>query len=235
MVSCHNAIDEIMRGGRPPKAEIGVSEDEVYEQKKPQRPVVFMDVHGVITHSSDKYHRTPEDVQLVSGAKTALEKLAKTHDILLFTNQPVAKGKIESEQHIVAAFTHILDKLPKGSVKAVYAATHSGLEGASPEHKEFETFVRSLGHASLPLHKMDGGIFLVPGKIARKPGTGMLIAAAHSHGIDLAKAFVIGDSKAKEGVAAQAAGIPARNVHIIRTDSGASLLQAVSKIQRQKK
>jgi len=224
-----------MRGGRPPKAEIGVSEDEVFEQKKPQRPVVFMDVHGVIAHSSDKYHRTPEAVQLVSGAKTALEKLASTHDIVLFSNQPVTEGKIKDEQQITTAFGHILGKLPKGAIKAVYAATHPGIEGALPEHEEFHNYVKSFGHANRPLNKMDGRIFLVPGKIARKPGTGMLIAAAHVHGIDLAKAFVIGDSEAKEAVAAKAAGIPSRNVHIIRTDSGASLLQAVSKIQRQKK
>jgi len=222
-----------MRGGRPAKAEIGISEELPYEQRKPQRPAVFMDVHGVITHSSDKYHRKPREILFVPGAGNALAMLSKTHDIILFTNQPVTAGKIKSEQHVVAAFTHILDRLPKGAVKAVYAATHPGTEGAPSEHGEFEKYIKSLGgHASFPLQSMDGRIFLVPGKIARKPGAGMLVAAAHAHNIDLSKAFVIGDEERKEAVAAKAAGIPLRNVHIIKTDSGASLLQAVAKIQR---
>jgi histidinol-phosphate phosphatase family protein len=155
-----------------------------YRQPK---PAVFLDRDGVLNEEIDGVH-TPGDLHLIDGVASQI-KLLNTAGIpaICVTNQPdVAKGKM-STQDLAAVFDALDTRLAEG--------------GAYLDDRYF-----------CPHHPESGW----PGEVAelkidcecRKPKPGMLLAAAHDHGIDLGRSWLVGD-RYTDVAAAHAAGVRA--------------------------
>jgi D-glycero-D-manno-heptose 1,7-bisphosphate phosphatase len=155
---------------------------------------VFLDRDGTLNEEVG-YLCRPEDVVLIPGAREAMARLnARGIPVLVVTNQAgIGRGKY-GWADFQAVMDRIKDLLELGGahLDGVYAAAHhpKGLgDYAHPDHPD------------------------------RKPNPGMLLRAAQEHGIDLSRAWMIGD-KALDLEAGRKAGC---RVALVRTGYGSQV------------
>ena len=155
------------------------------------RPVIFLDRDGVLNPVQPEIYRAA-DYHLIQGVAEVISEVNSTGiPVIVVTNQPgIAKGQMTCQTH--EEIRAQLDRqLASGGafVDDYYYCPHHPDSG-------FEGEVASL-------------------KIScecRKPGSGMALAAASRHGIDLENSFVIGDTGRDQGLAAS---INANFVHVL--------------------
>ncbi|HEX3804241.1 MAG TPA: HAD family hydrolase [Solirubrobacteraceae bacterium] len=152
------------------------------------RRAVFLDRDGTINElAPDPVSGRPEsplrveDVALMPGAADAIRALSEAGWLLVgVSNQPAAAKGTISETDLLA----------------VHARTLALLEEEGAKLDDFR----------LCLHHPDG---VLPGLSivcdCRKPQPGLLLAAAHDHGIDLHASWMVGDTDA-DVLAGEAAG-----------------------------
>lgn len=131
------------------------------------RPAVFLDRDGTII-AERNYLTDPKDVEILPGAAEALRDLrAGGYVRIVVTNQSaVGRGMLTEERlHEVHEAMHHLLHEQGAAVDAVYFCADAPADDGTPEHE----------HAR------------------RKPGAGMLIAAAADLGLDLASSWMVGD------------------------------------------
>ena len=155
---------------------------------------MFLDRDGTLNEEVG-YLCRPEDVVLIPGAREAMARLnARGIPVLVVTNQAgIGRGKYGWDD-FQAVMDRIKDLLELGGahLDGVYAAAHhpKGLgDYAHPDHPD------------------------------RKPNPGMLLRAAQEHGIDLSRAWMIGD-KALDLEAGRNAGC---RVALVRTGYGSQV------------
>jgi D-glycero-D-manno-heptose 1,7-bisphosphate phosphatase len=145
------------------------------------RPAVFLDRDGTLTAEAD-WVRTKSDLVLLPSAAPAVALLHRAgFAVVIATNQSaVARGFID-EAGLAEVHAHMVRELERGSGKiaGVYVCPHHPTEGAPPYRRDCE---------------------------CRKPKPGLLLAAAHELGLDLARSFVVGDA-ARDLEAGAAAGV----------------------------
>lgn len=143
------------------------------------RPAVFLDRDGVITalrleRGPRETARTPDEVELLPGAKEALTALRRAGFLcIVVTNQPnIAKGKTTTEAHagIERRVAELLG--PDAAPDALYTCLHhpDRVQVVVPELWQVCT--------------------------CRKPQPGLLLRAAQEHGVDCAQSVMIGDTAA---------------------------------------
>lgn len=163
------------------------------------RRAVFLDRDGVLNElvpdSVSGHTESPlavEQVRLIAGAASAAHALAAAgFDLVCVSNQPAAaKGKIPVDR-LLAVHRRVVELLESESV--------------------------TLRASRLCTHHPDGTVPGLTGKCAcRKPAPGMLLEAADTLEIDLARSWMVGDTDA-DMVAGAAAGC--RTVLIEHTGS----------------
>ncbi len=132
------------------------------------RPALFLDRDGVIVEDVG-YLRRPEDVRLLSAAKTVIAQAnACAVFVVIVTNQSGIGRGLYDWADFAAIQDIILERLAGAGAKvdAVYAC---------PQHPE----------AMAP--------FRHPDPPARKPNPGMLLAASSALPIDLSASWIVGD------------------------------------------
>lgn len=143
------------------------------------KPAIFIDRDGVLnemvydeTHGLLDSPRRPSQVRMIAGAGRFLARARKAGYLtVVVTNQPgIAKGTLTIEE---------LDEVNTTLARLLEA------EGASWDDLYYSPFHPNPGPGGRPEYarKTD----------CRKPGPGMLLAAAQKHGIDLATSWMIGD------------------------------------------
>jgi D-glycero-D-manno-heptose 1,7-bisphosphate phosphatase len=146
------------------------------------RRAAFLDRDGVINVETGYLYRI-EDFAFVDGAVEGMHLLASAgYALVVVTNQAgIAKG-LYDEAAYQRLTQHMLDELSKAgvAVTAVYHCPHHPL-GVVPAYA---------------MHCL-----------CRKPGAGMLLAAAGDHRLDLKRSVLIGD-KTSDSLAGRAAGLP---------------------------
>lgn len=163
------------------------------------RPAVFLDRDGTIIQEK-QYLAHPEQVQLLPGTGAAIRHLNTAgRPVVIVTNQAgVAKGFF-----------------PEGRITEVHARITEQLaaEGAwidayyhCPHHP----------HGRIDAYRIDCD--------CRKPRPGLLRMAAHDHGLDLSRSWMIGD-KRSDLEAGAAAGC--RTI-LVRTGYGAAIEHSLS-------
>lgn len=143
------------------------------------KPAIFIDRDGVLnemvfdeTHGLLDSPRRPEQVKAISGAGTFLKQASEAGFlVVVVTNQPgIAKATLKEAE---------LDQV------------HETLAGQlSEEGGKWDDLFYSPFH---PSPGPNGVVEFTKRTDCRKPGPGMLLAAAEKHGIDLAKSWMIGD------------------------------------------
>ena len=155
---------------------------------------IFIDRDGTLNEEVG-YLSRPEDVVLIPGAPEALARVnALGIPVIIITNQSgIGKGRytVKDFQAVMARVKEILQGFG-AHMDAIYHAPH---------HR------RGLGEYAHPDHP------------DRKPNPGMLLRAAEEHGIDLAKAWMIGDKDIDLG-AGRNAGC---KVALVRTGYGSKV------------
>lgn len=184
--------------GNPYNAEIGA--DGVWRQvlTRPmgpaRRPTLFLDRDGVIVSEVHYLHRAP-DVELEDGAIEVIGAANRAGvPVVVVTNQSgIGRGKYGWGE-FAAVQEAILDALADGGafVNAVFACPH--IAGGVPPYN-------------------------VADHPARKPGPGMLLAAAEMMPVDMARSWIVGDRAGDMG-AARRAGC-AGGLHVASGHGGA--------------
>jgi histidinol-phosphate phosphatase family protein len=148
------------------------------------KPAIFVDRDGVLNAEIDGVH-LPEQIALLDGVGDAVRRANQAGiPVICVTNQPdVAKGFLTTE-----------------ALNAVHAALDTRLAEAG-------AYVDDLLYC--PHHPEKGWpnevVQLKIECTCRKPGPGMLLKAARSHNLDLARSWLIGD-RYSDIAAAHAAG-----------------------------
>jgi len=147
-----------------------------------KRPALFLDRDGVINEEVNYLYRI-EDFRWIEGARPVIrEANDRGHAVIVVTNQAgVARGYY-SEDDVHRLHSHI-----QAELKA---------EGAF-----IDAFYYCPYHADGTVEK-----YRIADHPDRKPNPGMILRAAHDHGIDLARSTLIGDQPG-DMAAAQAAGV----------------------------
>lgn len=154
------------------------------------RPAIFLDRDGVINPVSPEYY-SPDDYQLLPGVAQAIRIVNQSGTpVFVVTNQPaIAKGFMthDDQQLVRAKMDQLLWAHGAFVDDYVYCPHHpqSGFDGE----------IRNL--------KVECS--------CRKPSSGMLLALAERHGIDLGRSVMVGDTQRDEG-AAKGAGV--RFIHV---------------------
>lgn len=130
---------------------------------------VFLDRDGTLNNEAS-YIRTPDELQLIAGAGTAVHRLNERGLITcVISNQSgVARGYL-SERDLVPIHSKLERELARcgGRVDRIYYCPHHPTEGIPPYNIVCD---------------------------CRKPKTGMLQQGADEFGLDIERSFVIGDS-----------------------------------------
>ncbi len=152
------------------------------------RAAVFLDRDGVLNELVDdpdsgagESPLSVEEVQLIPGAAQAMARLQRAGYVLVcVTNQPAAaKGKVSVAQ-LLAVHGRMTELLAQEGVNVVASR--------------------------LCLHHVDGVVPELSRRCdCRKPAPGMLLEAAGSLGLDLARSWMVGDTDA-DVLAGRAAG-----------------------------
>lgn len=148
------------------------------------RPAVFLDRDGVLNEEAGYLYRI-EDLRLMPGVAAAIRRLNEAQLFCcLVSNQSGPARGYYSDRHVEALhdrLAHLLQSEAGASLDAMYfCPTLSPPEGGTtPPFDHWSTW--------------------------RKPNTGMLVAAAWTHDLDLSRSVMIGD-KATDIDLAQNAG-----------------------------
>lgn len=134
-----------------------------------RRPAVFIDRDGCLVVERD-YLVSPDELELVPRAGEALAALnAAGVPAVLVTNQSAVARGLLTEAGLEQIHARLEQMLAEAGAQLdlVLACPHHPTEGAAPYRRECE---------------------------CRKPGAGMLFAAAERLGLDLAASWMVGDS-----------------------------------------
>lgn len=137
-----------------------------------QKVAVFLDRDGVINKEVGYIHNL-EDLELIPGVADAVKQLNDRRIFsCLVTNQSGAARNYYPLEHIHALNQHLQDLLYQAAgakLDAVYSCPYlsSRVGGSNPQFTGWSTW--------------------------RKPNTGMLVAAAWDHDLDLKQSFMVGD------------------------------------------
>ena len=155
---------------------------------------IFIDRDGTLNEEVG-YLSRPEDVVLIPGAPEAVARLnALGIPVIVITNQSgIGKGRytVKDFQAVMARVKEILHGF----------GAHTDGTYHAPHHR------RGLGEYAHPDHP------------DRKPNPGMLLRAAEEHGLDLSRAWMIGDKDIDLG-AGRNAGC---KVALVRTGYGSKV------------
>jgi D-glycero-D-manno-heptose 1,7-bisphosphate phosphatase len=136
------------------------------------RPAVFLDRDGVLNQERGYLHRL-EDLELIPGVAKAVRRLndAELFTVLVSNQSGPARGYYPAT-HVEALHARLRDLL----------ATEAG------SRLDAEYFCATLGPD-------EGGTHVPHAHWSawRKPNTGMLVAAAWQHDLDIARSFMVGD------------------------------------------
>jgi D-glycero-D-manno-heptose 1,7-bisphosphate phosphatase len=133
---------------------------------------VFLDRDGVLIEETGKIICKNEEMKIIPGVKTALNRLKRRGYLLIVvTNQAAVARGLLSEEGVVE-MNKFLNKNLDNLIDAFYYCPH---------HPEM--------HPDVPEHARKYRITCN----CRKPLPGMLIAAAKDYNIDLEKSYMIGD------------------------------------------
>lgn len=136
------------------------------------KPAVFFDRDGVLNVEAGYLHQV-EDLHLIKGVAQAVRRL---NDLKVFcclvSNQSGPARNYYSAAHVEALnqrLCQLLETQAGAKLDALYYCPYlsPAAGGVNPEYTRWSTW--------------------------RKPNTGMLVAAAWEHDLDLKKSFVIGD------------------------------------------
>jgi len=136
------------------------------------KPAVFFDRDGVLNVEAGYLHKV-EDLHLIKGVAQAVRRL---NDLKVFcclvSNQSGPARNYYSAAHVEALherLCQLLENQAGAKLDALYYCPYlsPAAGGVNPEYTRWSTW--------------------------RKPNTGMLVAAAWEHDLDLKKSFVIGD------------------------------------------
>lgn len=136
------------------------------------KPAVFLDRDGVLNVESGYIHRT-EDLHLLPGVAQAVRHLNEQQIFCcLVSNQSGPARNYYPLAHVEALHERLCQLL----------------------HQEAGAYLNALYYCPY-LSPPEGGINLEFTRWTtwRKPNTGMLIAAAWSHDLDIARSFMVGD------------------------------------------
>lgn len=164
------------------------------------RRAVFLDRDGVLNVEAG-YIRRIDDLQLIPGAAAAVKQLNQQQIFCcLISNQSGAARDYYPLEHIEALherLSALLDQQAGAKLDALYYCPYlsPAAGGTNPDLTGWSTW--------------------------RKPNTGMLVAAAWEHDLDLQRSFVVGD-KATDIDLAHNAGC--RGI-LVRTGFGKQVLQ----------
>jgi D-glycero-D-manno-heptose 1,7-bisphosphate phosphatase len=136
------------------------------------RPAVFLDRDGVLNVESGYIHRV-EDLHLIPGAAKAVRQLndQQLFCVLVSNQSGPARGYYAAE-HVDALHRRLCQLLrleAQAQLDALYYCPYLSPQagGINPEFTRWSTW--------------------------RKPNTGMLVAAAWEHDLDLSRSFMVGD------------------------------------------
>lgn len=163
------------------------------------RRAVLLDRDGVLTREDD-WVLEPAQVELLPGAAAGVRALNEAGiPAIVVTNQSaLARGWID-ERVLGAIHARLAELLAAHGARldAVYHCPHHPTEGAGPLRRECD---------------------------CRKPAPGLLLRAAHEHGLDLPSSWMVGDA-ARDVAAARAAGARAA---LVLTGKGAAELPRIA-------
>jgi len=150
----------------------------------PGRPAVLLDRDGTLTAEAD-WVRTVGDLVLLPFAAEAVAVLSGAgFAVVLVTNQSAVARGLVSEEELAAIHEHMTRDLASGGgrIDGIYYCPHHPTEGREPYRRACD---------------------------CRKPGPGMLLAAAADLGLDLGRSWVVGDAgrDLEAGAAVGARGI----------------------------
>ncbi len=132
------------------------------------RPAVFLDRDGTLNEEVDYLHK-PEDLVLIPGAAEAVARLnAAGIPVVVVTNQSGIGRGFYDWPDFSAVMGRMDDLLAQAGARidAVYVSPH---------------------------HEKGQGDYAIPDHPDRKPNPGMLTRAAETHGLDLARSWMVGD------------------------------------------
>lgn len=136
------------------------------------KPAVFLDRDGVLNIEAGYLYRV-EDLQLIPGAAQAVRRLNEQNLFCtLVSNQSGPARSYYGADHVDALhqrLVHLLQTEADAHLDALYYCPYLSPEsgGTNPDFTRWSTW--------------------------RKPNTGMLVAAAWEHDLDLRQSFMVGD------------------------------------------
>jgi D-glycero-D-manno-heptose 1,7-bisphosphate phosphatase len=136
------------------------------------KPAVFLDRDGVLNIEAGYLYRV-EDLQLIPGAAQAVRRLNQQNLFCtLVSNQSGPARSYYSADHVEALhqrLVHLLQTEADARLDALYYCPYLSPQagGINPDFTRWSTW--------------------------RKPNTGMLVAAAWEHDLDLSQSFMVGD------------------------------------------
>jgi D-glycero-D-manno-heptose 1,7-bisphosphate phosphatase len=151
------------------------------ESTKPRslRPAVFIDRDGTINEDHG-YVSSPDELIMYPWAAEAVRLVNESGLlVIVITNQSGIARRLYTEETLAAIHERMASELAQGGarVDAIYYCPHHPEIGDERYRMACE---------------------------CRKPGTGMLLAAAREHGVDLSRSYVIGDKASDINLAAGA-------------------------------
>lgn len=164
------------------------------------KTAVFLDRDGVLNQEAG-YIRNVEDLHLIPGVAQAVRQLNETQIFCcLVSNQSGPARDYYPPSHVEALhqrLCQLLDAEAKAKLDALYYCPYLSppAGGINPEFTRWSTW--------------------------RKPNTGMLVAAAWEHDLDLKRSFVVGDKATDIDMAHN---VGARGI-LVRTGFGEQVLK----------
>ncbi|HVG18076.1 MAG TPA: HAD family hydrolase, partial [Blastocatellia bacterium] len=145
------------------------------------QPAIFIDRDGTINEDIG-YVSSPEELILYPWAAEAVRLVNESGlKAIVITNQSGIARRLYTEETLAAIHERMASELARGRARidAIYYCPHHPEIGDERYRMACE---------------------------CRKPGAGLLLAAAREHGVDLARSFVIGDKASDINLATGAGG-----------------------------
>ncbi len=165
---------------------LGLWAEALSPPRAPPVPALFLDRDGVLVEEVN-YLSRPEDVALIAGAAQVVAACnAAKVPVALVTNQSGVGRGLYGWEDFAAVQARLIETLAGARLDGVFACAY---------------------------HAEGRGALAIAGHPWRKPGDGMLRAAAEALGLDLAASWMVGD-KASDIAAGRRAGL-AGGVHVL--------------------
>lgn len=157
-------------------------------------PGLFVDRDGVLNRRIvDGYVLSPSELVPLDGVVPALRRASEVKvPIVIVSNQGALSRRMLSEPDLVAIHRKLLDHLSAQgvTVHAIYVCPHHP-DAVDPDDRQCE---------------------------CRKPGPGLILAAADDLGVDVTRSVFIGDQESDRQAAA-AAGIPEHHFWLVAPEA----------------